>query len=101
MQRDRAMVEILWEFEVRAEAVAQFEEAYGAEGVWAQLFRAEPGYRGTTLLRDTERPRRYVTIDRWDSLEQYLAMHERTRERYASERPLGTFRIADAVERPA
>ncbi len=57
------MVEIVWEFVVKEEARGQFELAYGPGGAWSKLFARYPGFRGTTLLRDTENPRRYLTID--------------------------------------
>jgi hypothetical protein len=60
------MIQIIWEFVVTAEAIAQFEEAYGPGGAWARLFQAHPGFRGTTLLRDNDNPRRFVTIDHWE-----------------------------------
>jgi len=54
------MIQIIWEFVVTADAVGQFEQAYGPGGAWVRLFQAHPGFRGTTLLRDNENPRRYV-----------------------------------------
>ena len=77
------MIRIIWEFTVKGDAIALFEQAYGPDGVWAVLFRAYPGYRGTTLLRDADNPRRFLTIDRWESSAQYLAMHEAARAEYA------------------
>ena len=61
------MVEIVWEFVIRKEARGQFELAYGPGGVWSELFARCPGFRGTTLLRDTKNPQRYIKIDLWDS----------------------------------
>jgi hypothetical protein len=59
------MIQVIWEFVVKARAVDRFEHAYGPRGPWVRLFRAYPGYRGTTLLRDIENPRRHLTIDLW------------------------------------
>jgi hypothetical protein len=73
------MVEIVWECVVKDEARGQFELAYGPGGAWSQLFGRCPGFRGTTLLRDTQNPRRYLTIDFWDTgaqQEQALAESE-------------------------
>jgi hypothetical protein len=73
------MVEIVWEFVVKEEARGQFELAYGPGGAWSQLFARYPGFRGTTLLRDTKNPRRYLTIDLWDTeaqRQQMLAEHK-------------------------
>ena len=49
------MVEIVWEFVVREETRGQFELAYGPGGAWSKLFARCLGFRGTTLLRDTNR----------------------------------------------
>ena len=73
------MIEIVWEFIVKEEARGQFELAFGPGGAWSKLFARSPGFRGTTLLRDTQNPRRYLTVDIWDMLElreQALADHE-------------------------
>lgn len=63
------MIEIIWESVVKEEARGQFELAYGPGGAWSKLFARSQGFRGTTLLRDTHDPRRYLTIDFWDSEE--------------------------------
>jgi heme-degrading monooxygenase HmoA len=73
------MVEIVWEFVVKEEARGQFELAYGPGGAWSKLFARCPGFRGTTVLRDTKNPRRYLTIDLWETAaqrEQALAEHK-------------------------
>src|SRR3712207_298567 len=59
--------EIFWEYEVRPERVAAFEGLYGADGEWVRLFRQADGYVETLLFRDTDRPTRYLTVDRWRS----------------------------------
>jgi heme-degrading monooxygenase HmoA len=58
---------VLWMFEAKAGAEADFMRAYGPEGDWAKLFRRSEGYVGTELARDAEIARRFVTIDRWAS----------------------------------
>jgi len=62
---------ILWEYEVQADRVTEFEENYSAEGAWVQLFQKGTGYLGTELLRDSKQPGRYITMDRWVSAEAY------------------------------
>jgi len=92
----------VWEFQVKAEEVAEFENIYGPEGLWAQLFRRSPAYVGTELLRDTERSGRYLTIDRWnspDGLQQfkrqyaaeYAALDMRCERLTETERFVGNF----------
>ena len=68
------MIEVVWEFVVKEEARGQFELAYGPGGAWSNLFAKCPGFRGTTLMRDTKDPRRYLTVDLWDSEDQRLQM---------------------------
>lgn len=62
----------VWEFLVSAGHRAAFEQHYGPEGTWVQLFRRFPGYRETLLLSDRSSPGRYLTIDRWQSEQAYL-----------------------------
>jgi hypothetical protein len=61
------MIEVVWELVVKEEARGQFELAYGPGGAWSKLFARCPGFRGTTLLRDTKDLRRYLAIDLWDT----------------------------------
>jgi heme-degrading monooxygenase HmoA len=73
---------VIWEFYVKAEHVPQFERHYSGQGTWAQLFRQDPAYRETILLRDPQTERRYLTTDIWTDEASYQAFHERSRERY-------------------
>lgn len=69
----------IWEFIVAAGHVQEFERMYGPEGEWVDLFRLHPGYIGTELLRDWGNPRRFVTIDRWQSrkaCEEFRALYK-------------------------
>lgn len=78
------MYVILWEYQVRAERVAEFEELYSATGAWAKLFQRSKGYLGTELLFDTKHPRRYVTLDRWSSSQEYLSFLAEWKSEYES-----------------
>jgi hypothetical protein len=78
------MIEIIWEFIVKEEARGQFELAYGPGGAWSKLFAQCPGFRGTTLLRDTKNPRRYLTIDLWDTEAQREQVLVERKDDYAS-----------------
>lgn len=75
------MIRIVWEFVARADKLREFESFYANSGPWATVFRRQAGFHGTMLLRDTGTPRRYLTIDRWDS----VASHSAMRERFAKE----------------
>jgi heme-degrading monooxygenase HmoA len=106
------MVEIVREYVVKEKARGQFELAYGPGGAWSRLFARRPGFRGTTVLRDTKNPRRYLTIDLWETetyMEQALAQDEAeysgleaTLEKWTESRTeVGVFRVlAEATVRP-
>jgi len=94
------VIALVFSYEVRD--AGAFEQAYGADGEWAQFFRGGAGYVGTELLRDVETPGRYLVIDRWESAEAYnvfAAEHrddymrrvDDTRFHYEQELRLGTF----------
>jgi heme-degrading monooxygenase HmoA len=106
------MVEIVWEFVVKEEARGQFELAFGPGGAWSKLFSRCQGFRGTTVLRDTKNPRRYLTIDLWETgAQREQALAERKAE-YSdleaafgewteSKAEVGIFRVlAEATVRP-
>ena len=61
------MIEIIWEFVVKEQDRGKFELVYGPGGAWSNLFAGCQGFRGTTVMRDTKIPRRYLTIDIWDT----------------------------------
>jgi len=106
------MIEIIWEFVVKEEARGQFELAYGPGGAWSKLFARCPGFRGTTLLRDTKNPRRYLTIEFWDTGTQREQMLAERKAEYSnldaafadwteSKTEVGIFRVlAEATVRP-
>lgn len=59
---------VIWRFTTTD--AAEFERHYGPEGTWAQLFRRDPEYVRTDLLRDSGA---YVTLDWWSSAAAYDA----------------------------
>jgi heme-degrading monooxygenase HmoA len=67
---------IFWEYQVEDHRRSEFEEAYGAGGDWARLFRNASGYLGSRLLHDVGDARAYLTIDAWadrDAFEAFMA----------------------------
>jgi hypothetical protein len=106
----------IWEFQVKADCVAEFERLYGHEGLWEQLFRRSSEYLGTELVREVGRSGKYLTIDRWTSLEalphfkqeyaaEYAALDKRCEKLTETEAPLGNFESrgpnwADSSVRP-
>jgi heme-degrading monooxygenase HmoA len=73
---------ILWEYHVKPEKQAEFEQVYSHIGVWAGLFQKGAGYLGTELLRDEKNPLRYVTIDRWKSKAEYKMFLSQWKQEY-------------------
>ena len=93
---------IVWEFWVRKERVAEFQEKYGPEGAWARFFRGSAGYIRTELVRDVDSDFRFLTLDYWQTEEEFnryrqlnLAEYERLDKEFAglteSETRLGAF----------
>jgi heme-degrading monooxygenase HmoA len=75
---------IVWEFRVRQEQAAEFIQKYGPEGAWARFFRGSAGYIKTELVRDVASDFRFLTLDYWQTEEefnrfkqQHLAEYER------------------------
>lgn len=78
------MYVIIWEYQVRAEHAAEFEKIYSATGAWAKLFQKSNGYLGTEFLADEGHPFRYITIDRWTSLQAYETFLQEWGNEYAN-----------------
>lgn len=73
----------IWEFQVHASRREDFERCYGPSGAWVLLFQRAEGYVGTVLLQDNANPLRYITIDRWASVEAYRSFRARFADQYA------------------
>jgi heme-degrading monooxygenase HmoA len=100
------MFVILWEFEVKHGYQRGFENAYGPQGPWVQLFRGDPGYRATQLLRDPARPEIYFTLDFWDTEPAYENFKKHNQQAYSeldretesltvNERLIGSFPVPE------
>ena len=66
----------VWKFRPAEGREREFEQAYSGKGVWSRLFEQAPGYRGTVLLRPSERGGWWLTLDRWDSLRDFEAFED-------------------------
>jgi|SRR5947209_14019678 len=73
---------IVWEFLVRQDRVTEFVEKYGPEGAWARFFRSSAGYIRTELVRDVAADRRFLTLDYWQTEEEFKRFHEQNLEEY-------------------
>ena len=76
------MYVIIWEYQVKAEHLDEFERIYHPAGLWAELFKRGNGYISTELLRDETHPHRYLTIDRWESVRDYKDFQAKWKEEY-------------------
>ena len=80
--RAKSRYVVAWQFVIRPGREAKFEAAYGPEGDWGQLFRRDPNYVRTELVRDIENPRRYLTLDYWASEQAYGNFRAQHAEEY-------------------
>jgi heme-degrading monooxygenase HmoA len=92
----------MWEFRVKDGCEKQFEQIYGPNGDWVQLFKNGKGYLRTELHRDISAANRYITIDYWISKEaceefrkrwkkEFQALDEQSESLAEEEKPLGSF----------
>jgi heme-degrading monooxygenase HmoA len=75
------VIQVIWEFRVVPGKESEFERHYGPNGTWVHLFRKTTEFLGTELLRDSEVPGRYLTVDCWKDLKPY----ESFRKEFAAE----------------
>ena len=73
----------LWEFEVKSGCVERFQSAYGPQGEWVRLFRTDPSFVETRLLRDSAAPNKFVTLDFWQTRYAYESFRELNHPAYA------------------
>lgn len=73
---------VVWSYDVKPAQVKAFERAYGTDGDWVRLFRRAPGFVSTELRRESDRTEHYLTIDRWQSREDYERFKETFRTEY-------------------
>jgi heme-degrading monooxygenase HmoA len=73
---------IVWEFRVWQAREAEFVQNYGPEGAWARFFRSSAGYIRTELVRDVAVDFRYLTLDYWQSEEEFKRFREQNMAEY-------------------
>lgn len=92
----------MWEFTAKPEARAEFENFYGPDGEWVQLFRRSKGFLRTEFFRDRNTENRYVTLDYFTSKAAYQDFRRELQQEYEaldrrcdglieSEREIGAF----------
>jgi len=75
---------IVWEYEVRPEAVAEFDRVYGASGPWVEFFRRSPEYVATELYKSTAAVTRFITVDVWRDRPAYEQFRKTFAKDYAA-----------------
>ena len=92
----------IWEFTARPGVRAEFENFYGPDGEWVQLFRRSRAFLRTEFFRDCKNENRYVTVDYFSSKAgfddflrefrpEYGALDRRCEGVRESEREIGAF----------
>ena len=105
-----SMIAIMWQFDVKDERRAEFEELYGVDGEWATMNRQTRSYLGSSFLRDQNRSSRYVVIEYWSEMVVYEqhrayrsdvieALEARLAEIVKSIEPVGVFTALDVPDR--
>ena len=72
----------VWKFVVRQEHLDRFRHHYGPEGSWVELFRSSPAYIRTELLQDDQNPAHFLTLDYWQTKDEYVQFRSDSREAY-------------------
>src|SRR5216684_324411 len=67
---------IVWEFRVRRGKEEEFVGKYGPDGLWARFFQGSDGYIRTELVRDVTDTLRFLTLDYWQTEEDFSRFHE-------------------------
>ncbi|HEY2497032.1 MAG TPA: antibiotic biosynthesis monooxygenase [Candidatus Angelobacter sp.] len=73
---------IVWEFRVRQDRNEEFVQKYGPEGAWARFFRGSASYIRTELVRDVAVEGRFLTLDYWQSEEEFKRFREQNLAEY-------------------
>ena len=57
----------IWKYEVKEGSIKEFEELYGQNGKWVNLFRENTGYITTEFVKNIRETNVYLTVDKWES----------------------------------
>jgi quinol monooxygenase YgiN len=62
------VIAFAWQFEVKKDREARFEQLIGADGPWQALARRSRSFLGSSFLRDFAQPTRYLLIEYWSEM---------------------------------
>ena len=72
----------IWKFRPPADREQEFALAYAADGVWTALFGKARGYLGTELHRPDQPGGWWLTIDRWNTADEFETFTRDFAEQY-------------------
>lgn len=78
------MFATVWAYKTDVKNKEDFIAAYGSEGRWANLFREHPGYVKTVLYEDIARPLFFMSVDLWNSRQDFEAFQKSHGHVYAA-----------------
>ncbi|HJW96737.1 MAG TPA: antibiotic biosynthesis monooxygenase [archaeon] len=70
----------IWEFHVKEGCERQFEAMNRRN--WPNFFMSSPHYRSTDIAKNLENSRIYLTVDKWDSREDFEEFKKAHRSEY-------------------
>lgn len=62
---------VVWKFCVKEMYIPDFIDIYGKDGDWVKIFKKNPEFIETDLIRDRHDGSVFLTIDKWKSMEAY------------------------------
>jgi quinol monooxygenase YgiN len=107
---EAVVIAVVWRFEVRPGASAEFERMYGSDGTWTNLSRRSRSFLGSSFLRDIGSEDRYLLVEYWSEMmvyEKHLASFKMQLDLLERERAklvdrietLGVFSALDVPDR--
>ena len=104
------MIAVVWQFDVRPGAAAEFEQMYGSDGEWTNLSRRSRSFLGSSFLRDVASDSRYLVIEYWSEMmvyekhvagyrKQLDALEQRRAALVDQMQPVGVFTALDVPDR--
>jgi heme-degrading monooxygenase HmoA len=76
------MITIVWEYQVKANHLAEFERIYAPDGDWAELFRKSKGFVGTRLFQASDDQQLFITMDQWESITDFNTFLSQRKQEY-------------------
>ena len=89
---------VIWEYKVRTDCTHSFEQLYGRNGEWENLFMRHAGYLGTELCKRKHEANTYITLDRWESEELYQKFLFAAKEEYETIDKMGEDLMEDEIK---